>query len=145
MVFGSAKTMDMNIIRVTAVAVCGLLLPSCSYLTFDIFAPPTAGPLMIDSNPRGAEARPSTGGACRTPCELVVPFAETFTVTYALDGYLPETVPVRTIPIVKSALIDHTPPEFKPNPVLAELKLAPPPEPPPPVTRRQRPQPAVTR
>jgi hypothetical protein len=138
MVLGSAKTMNMNIIRVTAVAVCGLLLPNCSSITSDIFAPPTAGTLTIDSNPRGAEARPSTGGACRTPCELVVPFAETFTVTYTLDGYLPETVSVRTIPIVKSALIDHTPPEFKPNPVSAELKPAPPPEPPPPVKKRQR-------
>ena len=131
----------MNITGAAAVVAGALVLAHCSSvtLTSDMFAAPTAGTLMIDSNPRGAEARPSTGGACRTPCELLVPFTDVFTVTYALDGYLSQTVSVRTIPIVKSALIDVTPPEFKPNPVSAELKPAPLPEPPP-VTKRQRPQ-----
>jgi PEGA domain len=133
----------MNFISAIILAASGLALAGCSSVALnmsDMFTPPAVGTLMIDSNPPGAEARVSTGGACRTPCELSVPFADRFTVTYDLDGYLPQTVPIRTIPIVKSALIDMTPPEFKPNPVSAELKPAPPPEPPPPVNRRQRPQ-----
>jgi hypothetical protein len=57
---------------------------------------------------------------------------------YTLDGYLPQTVAVRSIPAEKSALVDMTPARLDPNPVLAELQPAPPPEPPP-VKRRQRP------
>jgi hypothetical protein len=107
--------------------------------TIDLFDPPSATTLTIESNPPGAEARPSSGGVCRTPCALPVPLNETFTVTYTLDGYLPQTVSVRSIRPEKSALIDMTPARLDPNPVLVELQPAPPPEPPPPVRRRQRP------
>ena len=129
-----------------AAAMCGLALESCSNSnlpnlnvpTIDLFDPPSTATLTIESNPPGAEARPSSGGFCRTPCALPVPLNEGFTVTYTLDGYLPQTVSVRSIRPEKSALIDMTPARLDPNPVLAELQPAPPPEPPPPVKRPQR-------
>ncbi len=94
---------------------------------------------MIDSTPQGAEARTSYGDTCQTPCQLLVPVTDEFTVTYELDGYLPQTVPVRPVPVQKTALIDTTPPELAPNPVVAELAPAPPPPPPPVVKKRGRP------
>jgi len=137
--------------RAIAAAACGLALEGCSAVNsnlpnlnvpnIDLFDPPSSATLTIQSNPPGAEARPSSGGLCRTPCELPVPLNDGFTVTYTLDGYLPQTVPVRSIPPQKSALIDMTPARLEPNPVMAQLEPAPPPPPPepPPVRRRQRP------
>jgi hypothetical protein len=101
--------------------------------TIDLFDPPSTATLTIESNPTGAEARPSSGGLCRTPCALPVPLNEGITVTYTLDGYLPP-VSVRSIRAEKSALIDMTPARLDPNPVLAELQ----PSPPPPIRQRQR-------
>jgi hypothetical protein len=47
--------------------------------------------------PPGADASVSTDASCRTPCSLAVPLADAFTVSYALTGYLPQTVPVRPL------------------------------------------------
>jgi len=140
----------VNICRTIVGAVCGFGFASCSagnsnlpnlnVPTIDLFDPPTTATLTIESNPPCAEARPSSGGLCRTPCVLPVPLNEGFTVTYTLDGYLPQTVSVRSIRPEKSALVDMTPARLDPNPVMAELQPAPPPPPdPPPVRRRQRP------
>jgi len=135
----------MRVSRGIAAAVCGVALEGCSAVSsnlpnlnvpnIDLFDPPSTATLTIQSNPPGAEARPSSGGLCRTPCELPVPLKEGFTVTYTLDGYLPQTVSVRSIRAEKSALIDMTPARLEPNPVLAELQPAPPE--PPPVKRRR--------
>ena len=113
-------------------------MPNLGVPTIDLFDPPATDTLAIESTPPGAEARASSGGVCRTPCALSVPLNEGFTVTYTLDGYVPQTVSVRSIRPAKSALIDMTPARLEPNPVSAELQPAPPPEPPPPVKRRQR-------
>jgi hypothetical protein len=131
----------MNMPRATAVVACGLALASCSSLSssFDQFAQPNAAILTINSAPPGAEARLSTGGNCRTPCMLSVSAADEFTVTYTLDGYMSQTISVRSIPPVKRALIDLTPPSLDPNPVFVTLEPAPPPKPPP-VKRQQRSQ-----
>jgi len=135
----------VNMARVIAVAACGLAFASCSSLSLNIpsFEPEDAS-LTIDSAPLGAEARASNGGVCRTPCTLSVFGTNDFTVTYTLDGYVPQTVPVRSIQAVRSAMIDLTPSRLDPNPVFAQLEPAPPPPPPPPnpppVKRRQRPQ-----
>jgi hypothetical protein len=140
----------VNICRAFVGAACGLGLASCSagnsnlpnlnVPTIDLFDPPSTATLTIESNPPGAEARPSSGGLCRTPCALPVPLNEAFTATYTLDGYLPQTVSVRSIRPEKSALVDMTPARLDPNPVMAELQPAPlPPPEPPPVRRRQRP------
>jgi hypothetical protein len=140
----------MKMSRSIIAVLCGPAIACCSVNSnlqhlnipnIDVLDPPATATVMIESNPPGAEARASSGGLCRTPCALSVPANEGFTVTYVLDGYLPQTLPVRSIPVEKSALIDLTPPRLEPNPVLAELQPAPPPPPPepPPVKRRQRP------
>jgi hypothetical protein len=145
MVLSDTKRTGMNMRCASVAVVFGLSLASCSSVSsnmpsFDLLPPPTDATLTIDSIPPGASASTSNGGNCRTPCGLSVPVIEAFTVTYTLDGYLPQTVSVRPIPVEKSALIDMTPPRLEPNPVLAELKPAPPPPPePPPVKRRRRP------
>jgi hypothetical protein len=140
----------MKMSRAITAAICGPALACCSVNSnlpnlnvpsIDLLDPHATATVTIQSSPPGAEARASSGGLCRTPCALSVPANEGFTVTYVLDGYLPQTVSVRSIPAEKSALIDMTPPRLEPNPVLAELQPAPPPPPPdpPPVKRRQRP------
>jgi hypothetical protein len=113
-------------------------MPSLGLPSLDLFDSPSTGTVTIHSNPTGAEARASNGGICRTPCALSVPPNEGFTVTYTLDGYLPETVEVKSIPAPKSAIIDLTAPHFEPNPVWAELKPAPVAPPPLPVKKRPR-------
>jgi hypothetical protein len=106
--------------RATPVAACALALTSCSSLpSRDQFTQPNAPTLTLNSAPPGAEARLSTGGNCRTPCMLPVSAADDFTVTYALDGYVSQTIPVRLIPAVKSALIDLTPSSLDPNQCLS--------------------------
>ena len=52
--------------------------------------------MQFESEPAGAEARTSTGQTCRTPCSLAVAASE-FTVSFALPGYQPQTVPVRVV------------------------------------------------
>jgi hypothetical protein len=113
-------------------------MPSLSLPNLDLFDSPSTGTVTIHSNPTGAEARASNGTSCRTPCALSMPVNEGFTITYTLDGYLPETVAVKSIPPQKSAIIDMTPGRFEPNPVWAELKPAPVAPPPPPPKRRPR-------
>jgi hypothetical protein len=140
---GRESVNGLKISGAIALAACAML-SCCTSVTLNVpsmenaLSGTTTLDLTINSTPPGAVARTSNGAACRTPCEVSVPVTGDFTVTYSLDGYLPATVPVRSIAPVKSALIDQTPPRLEPNPVFAELKPEPPPEPPPP-KRRQRP------
>lgn len=98
--------------------------------------------LTIESDPPGADARTSTGASCRTPCMIPVPADREFSVSYSLNGYLPQTIPVRPRgsgnfgPDVAGESIDfgtrsgaYTPSELAPNPVYAQLEPAPPPAP----------------
>ena len=136
--------------RVAAIAVCGLGLSACSsmpgWLSFDLPKPaPMTTSLQFESVPAGAEARVSTGGACRTPCSMPVA-GDAATVTFTLPGYQPQTVPVRMVE--SNELRDPnnpSPPEarMEPNPVYAELL----PAGPPPVAKKKaapRPKKAVT-
>jgi len=130
-----------------AILACSIVLGSCSSLSspyFDLF---TAEPgiVTLDSRPSGAQASVGESGSCRTPCTLAVPFATEFSVTYTLDGYVTQIIPVKPIPPARRAVVDLTPPRFDPNPVVAELQPLPPPPAPPPVTvtRRQRSQPSA--
>jgi hypothetical protein len=137
----------LGLTRVSVAAVLGCALAGCSGVASNLPlssllpAPQTDAVVTIDSNPPGALASTSNGGACQTPCALSVPLADAFTVTYALEGYLPQTVAVRPVPAARTALIDTTPPTLEPNPVMAELQPAPPPPPPPPppVKKKKRP------
>jgi hypothetical protein len=143
MVFG-CKSLKMGAV---AAAACALALagcaansnmPSLGLPNLDLFDSPSTGTVTVHSNPTGAEARASNGSTCHTPCALSMPLNEGFTVTYTLDGYLPETVAVKSIPPQKSAIIDMTPNRFEPNPVWAELKPEPVAPPPPPAKKRPR-------
>jgi hypothetical protein len=143
MAVGCAKRLRTS--TAVAVAACALAgcaanssMPSLSLPNLDLFDSPSTGTVTVHSNPTGAEARASNGSTCRTPCALSMPANQGFTVTYTLDGYLPETVEVKSVPAQKSALIDMTPPRFEPNPVWAELKPAPVAPPPPPPKKRTR-------
>src|SRR4051812_11097083 len=114
--------------RVIVSAVAGLGLAGCSSFSTDSFSfkptPPTVS-VQIDSIPSGADAKPSPGPGCRTPCSVSVP-AENFTVTYALNRFQPLTVPVQVINIPG----DFSTPastSIDPNPVVGELQPAGPP------------------
>jgi hypothetical protein len=88
---------------------------------------PAATTMQFESEPAGAEARISTGQACRTPCSLAVTSSE-FTVSFALPGYQPQTVPVRVVasndPRDPTSEVDVAAPRLVPNPVFVELQPA---------------------
>jgi len=91
-------------------------------------APPPTITAQFESEPPGAEARTSTGQSCRTPCALALP-AQGFNVTFTLNGYLPQAIPVVLhVPEFRpDPELGDTLPSFRPNPVVAALELAPPP------------------
>jgi hypothetical protein len=96
--------------------------------------------LTIESDPPGADAKTSVGPSCRTPCMVPVAADREFTVSYALNGYLPQVIavtprmpePTRFEPEVGGG---PPAPDLSPNPVFAQLQPAPPP---PPVSRKGR-------
>jgi hypothetical protein len=131
--------------RAIAVVACSLGLAACSSWntswmpSFEVFSSkPAVATLTIESDPPGAEAHTSIGGTCRTPCSLPVQVSDEFTVSYALTGYMPQTVPVRPLPGESSVFGSGSPTQFDPNPVFAALQPAAPAKPPPP-KRRKRP------
>jgi hypothetical protein len=79
---------------------------------------PAATTMQFESEPAGAEAKTSFGQSCRTPCTLAVS-ANDFSVSFALPGYQPQTVPVR---VVTSADGDSDSARLVPNPVFVELQ-----------------------
>jgi hypothetical protein len=87
-----------------------------------------AGIVELDSDPSGAEATTSLGGACRTPCSLEVSAEGPFTVTFTHEGYESSTVEVK----IQHARMGVSERKFAPNPVVAQLAAvakAPPPAP----------------
>jgi hypothetical protein len=126
--------------RIGGVLACALTLCGCgssswmpSMPSMDVFRGSGGGgaQLRLDSEPPGAEARTASGQACRTPCALAVPAADT-SVTFSAQGFLPVTVPVRVLlpgdpRTDPNAVMSVT---FDPNPVSVMLEPAPPPPPP---------------
>ncbi len=108
-----------------SIVACGLALAACSS-SGDLMrtATPTV-PLQFESEPPGAEVKTSGGQTCRTPCALAIPAAD-FQVTYSLNGYQPQTIPVKLLPpddmrgTEEMGLTGSTP-RFDPSPVMAEL------------------------
>jgi hypothetical protein len=124
--------------RTVAIAACGFALAGCSGMpsmpSFSLpgFGPPTTT-VQFETSPPGAEARTSTGQTCRTPCSLAVSASE-FTATFTLNGYQPQTIPVRIS--ASTDMVDPNTgtmpaPRMVPNPVAVELQANPPPPPPP--------------
>jgi hypothetical protein len=110
--------------RVIAVVACGFTVAACSAsmpsLNFLSSSPPTAA-LRFESEPPGAEVKTSVGQACRTPCELTVQVAPELSATFALNGYAPQTVSVRT----EASTTGLGSPRLAPNPVYVELQAVP--------------------
>ena len=90
--------------------------------------------LTIESDPPGADAKTSVGPSCRTPCMVPVAADREFTVSYAMNGYLPQVVTV-TPRVPETGRLETEagglPPaaDLLPNPVFAQLQPAPPPTP----------------
>ena len=86
--------------RALGVVICSVALASCGSVTtpsFDAFKPkPTTTLLLIQSTPPGAEARTSLGKTCRTPCTMQIGSAQDFTVSFGLNGYMPQTLTVHS-------------------------------------------------
>jgi hypothetical protein len=97
--------------------------------SMDIFkGTPATEILRVESEPPGADARTSQGQSCRTPCELTVQSGGEMTVSFALNGYQPQTVQVR--PDVAPTSYSDTGSSggrLQPNPVYAELAPVKPP------------------
>src|SRR5262245_43610768 len=107
--------------RVIAFLACGFTLAACSSSlpSLDFFkSGPSTEAVRIESEPPGAEARTASGQSCRTPCELNVQSGSDLSVTVALNGYQPQTVPLRADSNESGKL--------GPNPVYVELKTTPP-------------------
>lgn len=107
--------------RVIAVVACGFTVAACSAIpSLDFLkpSPPTAA-LRFESEPPGAEVKAS-GQTCRTPCELTVQVTAELPATFALKGYQPQTISVRS---ETSGVLSA--PRFVPNPVHADLRPVP--------------------
>jgi hypothetical protein len=144
--------------RVIAVVACGVSLSACggsSWMpsfelpSMSMPSMPSFGggggssaTLAVESDPPGADA--SAGGtSCRTPCRLTVPASGPFTVNIALNGYVPQSVPVRVMQADDPRLGSEDSAgggsaRLDPNPVYVELERAPPP---PPAPRKKKAEP----
>lgn len=109
---------------------CAIALAACSSSGELMRTATPTVPLQFESTPPGAEIKTSGGQTCRTPCALAVPAAD-FQVTYSLNGYQPQTIPVKLMPPDdmrggEEMGLTGAPPRFDQNPVVAELtKTAP--------------------
>jgi hypothetical protein len=96
--------------------------------SLDIFkSTPATEVLRVESEPPGADARTSQGQSCRTPCELTVQSGSEMTVSFALNGYQPQTVQVRPDTATSSYSDSGSSNRLQPNPVYAELQSTKPP------------------
>ncbi len=138
----------INMSRVIAVVACGLFVAACSTAWMPSFQMPSLGggspapvSLAVESDPPGAQASTPGGGSCVTPCRLNVTADAPFSVNVALDGYVPQSVPVRIMqpddPRLGSEDTGGAGPHLDPNPVYVELERAPPP-PAAPVKKRKK-------
>jgi hypothetical protein len=120
--------------RVIAIVLGGLALAACSstpdWMSLDALKPaPAKDTVRFESDPPGAEAKTSDGQVCRTPCALAVPTAGPLTVTFALNGYEPDSETIQ--PVSNNGGF----PEMRPNPVQVDLTPAAPPKPVKPVKK----------
>ena len=111
-------------LRLIVIAAASLGLAGCSSLSLDSLKPaPTPVTVQLDSVPPGADARTSLGPSCKTPCSIPVNADGAFSVSFALDKYMPVTVPVQ---VTKSGgdFLTAATTTIDPNPVVAELQPA---------------------
>lgn len=117
--------------RVILIAGASVALAGCGSLSMpsmDFLKPtPPSATVRLESVPPGADARTSLGPGCKTPCAVSVQTAESFTVTYTLDKYQPQTVSVQTLQ-QSGDFGSGSSVTTDPNPVFAELQPAAPPK-----------------
>ncbi len=136
--------------RIVMVAIAGVGLAGCGSLSMpglDVFKPaPVEGILRLESKPSGAEARTSTAQACRTPCNLKIPIADGFSVTFNLDKHQSQTVAVQVLQVNTDAPLEEGAPSpaFDPNPIYVELQPSKPPPRKPAVKRSTAPKQRAT-
>jgi hypothetical protein len=125
------QRIDTMMSRIFALTACGVFVSACSGMpSINLSAlqpaPPTEA-VQIESEPPGADARTAGGATCRTPCTLGLPVTEG-TITVALNGYTPQTVPLQVErPIgVRPEEFGTPSPHLKPNPIFVELEPTPP-------------------
>jgi hypothetical protein len=117
--------------RVTGVfllSTFGLTLAGCSSGSVNSLFPgmassnPPKATIQLQSEPAGAEAKTSLGSSCQTPCSLELAANSDLSVTFSLNGYQPQTIPVKPVPA--GAVDQGTSPTvaLAPNPVLAQLE-----------------------
>lgn len=112
--------------RVLAIFGTALALAACSsspdWMNLDGLKPgPSLDTVSFESEPPGAEAKVSNGQTCRTPCSLALPIDAASSVTFTLNGYLPESEKLEVIQTTGE------PPRLRPNPVVVELTPGAPP------------------
>jgi len=112
--------------RVLAIFGGALALAACSstpdWMNLDgLKSGPSLDTVSFESEPPGAEAKASNGQTCRTPCSLALPVDAASSVTFTLNGYLPETEKLEAITATGE------PPRLRPNPVVVELTPGAPP------------------
>ena len=101
--------------RIIAILACGFTLAACSMSmpSLDFFKSSSTEVLRIESEPPGADAQTTQGQSCRTPCELTVSAGEEFGISFALNGYQPLSMQIRS---------EAGGTRLQPNPVYAELQ-----------------------
>jgi len=104
----------------TTLAGCSGSMPD--WMSFHSSPPPPTA-LQFESDPPGADVRTAQGQTCLTPCSLTVP-PENQSVSFAKNGYLPQTVQV-TVRMPEHGMFDNPPPDIQPNPVAVVLQPAP--------------------
>jgi hypothetical protein len=120
--------------RIVAIVACGLTVAACSASMPNLFnSSPRTEALRFESEPSGAEVKISSGQSCRTPCELSIQVAPEISAAFALNGYHPQTISVRSETSTGS-------PHFAPNPVRVELQMT---AVTPPAKKRVKKKPAV--
>lgn len=89
---------------------------------------PAPASLAVESDPPGAQASAPGGTSCVTPCRLNITATGPFSVNVALNGYVPQSVPVRIVqpddPRLGSQDSGGSGPRLDPNPVYVELERA---------------------
>jgi hypothetical protein len=111
--------------RVIVILASGLALAGCAsggaspdwWPKFE----PAPVSIAFESTPPGAEAKTSTGQSCQTPCSIAMAPDKEFSVTFALAGRQPQTVPVQ---ITKPEGDPFAEASLQPNPVAVELAAA---------------------
>jgi len=90
---------------------------------FDALNPKPRGALLVvESSPSGAEAQASLGKTCHTPCSMLIGAPGDFTVSFALSGYMPQTLTVHATMSESVLMLTVPSPALDPAYLFAKLE-----------------------